>query len=129
MTNLTKNKITISTIINFIREAMRRNMIVFIPTFIPTFSCYKYTFAVDKGRDFIQFYINNEEGIIAITSNDKGYTSINININERDSINLDTLELDIKEYNEEKVLNNFNNFFNDIVEKPTNIDDLNDDED
>ena len=125
MTNLTKNKITINAIINFIHEAMRRNMIVFIPTF----SCYKYTFAVDKGRDLIQFFIDNEEGIIAISSNDKGYTSINININERDSIDLNTLELDIKEYNEEKVLNNFNNFFNDIVEKPTNIDDLNDDED
>ena len=125
MTNLTKNKITISAIINFIHEAMRRNMEVFIPTF----SCYNYVFAIDKGEDLIQFFIDNEKGKIIITSTDKGYISVNININERDSIDLQTLILDINEYNEEKVLNNFNNFFNDIVEKPTNIDDLNDDED
>ena len=123
MTNLTKNKITINDIINFIHEAMRRNMVVFIPTF----SCYNYTFAIDKGKDLIEFFIGNEK--IIITSTDKGYISVNVNINERDSIDLETLILDINEYNEEKVLNNFNNFFNDIVEKPTNIDDLNDDED
>ena len=125
MTNLTKNKITINAIINFIHEAMRRNMIVFIPSF----SCYNYSFAVDKGKDLIKFFVDDENGIIAISSIDRGYISVNININERDSIDLKTLALDIKEYNEEKVLNSFNNFFNDIAEKPTNIDDLNDDED
>lgn len=121
MTNLTKNKITINAIINFIHEAMRRNMVVFTP--------YNYCFVVDKGKDLIKFFVDDENGIIDISSIDKGYISINININERDSIDLKTLVLDIKEYNEEKVLNSFNNFFNDIAEKPTNIDDLNDDED
>ncbi len=122
---ITKNKITINAIINFVHEAIHHNMEVYIPSF----RCYKYAFNIDTAKDSIKLFIDDKENKIIISSGDKGHISVDISISARDIIDLEALVLDIKEYNEEKALNCFNNFFNNLVEKPTNIDDLNDDED
>lgn len=121
--NLTKNKITINSIINFVHEAMHHNMNI-----IATSDKIHYAISIDKEEDTIKFYIT--EKFINISALWNGSLHIDdINLTKRDVIDLETLMEDIKEYRENRIMSFFNNFYSNLEEKPTNIDDLdNDDE-
>ena len=130
MENITKNKITLHTIIGFIRTAIHKKCYV---------SGYKsYYYSNNKEISYYYFTINNEDksmifeikenGEIYI-SNYNGEITITFNLSERDILDLEALVIDIKEYRENVCLNIFNNFFSDVEDKPTSLNDLDDDDD
>lgn len=121
---ITKNKISINNIIEFIHTAMNNNLMVFISRFI-TFT-YKYEFNVINNNVQINFLINDD--YIIISTYNQGYLQIDNHLSERDKLDLEALKLDIKEYNEEKAINLFNDFFNCIPQTPASIDNLDDDD-
>ena len=119
---ITKSKITISNIIEFIHTAMNNNLEVSVSGFIT----YKYGFDVINNDIQIRFLIN--EDCIVISTYEQGHLHIDTNLTERDKLDLEALKLDIKEYNEEKAINLFNDFFNYVPKTPVNIDNLDDDD-
>ena len=123
MTNITKNKITINNIIEFVHKAMACNLPVYnrVDEIEANFG-----FDIDKSESTIAIVIS--ENNIEIFTQNNGYISIENSLTDRDELDLRTLEIDIKEYNEEKALNILNNFFTDVEDKPTSVDDLNDDD-
>ena len=120
MTNITKNKITINSIIEFVHTAMYNNLIV-----TTDYPWGEFGYSIDNGREGISF--NIEEKYFEIIS-EGGSLKIDYSLTERDKIDLQTLNLDIDEYREDKAFTGFNNFFLDVIDKPTSIDDLDNDE-
>ena len=118
---ITKNKITINSIIGFIHDAMGKNLDVEVSE-------------LPKGTDYhvshddidIYFYITNE--YFTINGYDRGYLHIEYNLTDRDKLDIQALNLDIKEYREDKAINLFNDFFNCIPSAPASIDNLDDDD-
>lgn len=118
---ITKSKITISNIIEFIHSAMSKNLDVEVAE-------------LPKGTDYhvshddidIYFYITDE--YFTINGYDKGYLYISYKLTDRDKIDIQALNLDIKEYNEDKAINLFNDFFNYVPQTPASIDNLDDDD-
>ena len=119
---ITKNKITISNIIEFIHTAMNNNLEVSISGFIT----YKYGFDVINDDIQIRFLIDDD--CIVISTYEQGHLHIDTNLTERDKLDLEALKLDIKEYNEDKAINLFNDFFSTIPPVPASIDNLDDDD-
>lgn len=119
---ITKSKISISNIIEFIHTAMNNNLGVSITGFIT----YKYGFNVIN--DDIQIHFFMDDDCIVISTYDQGCLHINYHLTERDKLDLEALKLDIKEYNEEKAINLFNDFFNYVPQTPASIDNLDDDD-
>ena len=119
---ITKSKITISNIIEFIHTAMNKDLMVTEPGFIT----YKYGFSVINDDTKIRFLIDDNN--IVISTSEYGYVHIDNHLSERDKLDLEALKLDIKEYNEEKAINLFNDFFNFIPQTPASIDNLDDDD-
>ena len=117
-----KSKITISNIIEFIHTAMNNNLEVSVSGFIT----YKYGFDVINNDIQIRFLI--DDNCIVISTYEQGYLHIDTNLTERDKLDLEALKLDIKEYNEEKAINLFNDFFNYVPQTPASIDNLDDDD-
>lgn len=121
MNTITKNKISINNIIGFIHDAMGKNLDVEVSEY-------------PKGTDYhvshddidIYFYITNE--YFTINGYDRGYLQIEYNLTDRDKLNIQALNLDIKEYREDKAINLFNDFFNCIPQTPASIDNLDDDD-
>ena len=121
MNMITKNKISISNIIGFIHDAMGKNLDVEVSE-------------LPKGTDYhvshddidIYFYITNE--YFTINGYDRGYLHIEYNLTDRDKLDIQALNLDIKEYREDKAINLFNDFFNCIPSTPASIDNLDDDD-
>ena len=118
---ITKNKITISNIIEFIHTAINNNLDVEIAEY-------------PKGTDYhvshddidIYFYITDE--FFTVNGYDRGYLHISYKLTDRDKLDIQALNLDIKEYNEDKAINLFNDFFNYVPRTPVNIDNLDDDD-
>ena len=118
---ITKSKITISSIIEFIHTAMGKNLDVEVSE-------------LPKGTDYhvshddidIYFYVTDE--YFNINGYDRGYLHIPYKLTDRDKIDIQALNLDIKEYNEDKAINLFNDFFNFIPQTPASIDNLDDDD-
>ena len=118
---ITKNKISISNIIGFIHDAMGKNLDVEV-------------FELPKGADYhvnhdninIYFYITDE--FFTVSGYDRGYLRISYKLTDRDKLDIQALNLDIKEYNEDKAINLFNDFFNCIPQTPASIDNLDDDD-
>ena len=127
MMNLTKNKITINSIIEFVHNAMHHNMYV-SKEFYDFEDSQEWYFYINNGKDYIRHIIKktSKKDSIMIKSH-TGTLVLNITLSDRDILDLNTLSLDIKEYREDKALSEFNNFFSNIEEKPTNIDDLDED--
>lgn len=119
---ITKSKITISNIIEFIHTAMNNNLEVSVSGFIT----YKYGFNVVNDNIQIRFLMDDD--CIVISTYDQGYLHIDNHLTERDKLDLEALKLDVKEYNEEKAINLFNDFFNYVPKTPVNIDNLDDDD-
>lgn len=119
---ITKSKITISNIIEFIHNAMNNNLEVSTSGFIT----YKYGFNVIN--DDIQIRFLMDDDCIVISTYDQGYLHIDNHLTERDKLDLEALKLDIKEYNEDKAINLFNDFFSTIPPVPASIDNLDDDD-
>ena len=117
-----KSKITISNIIEFIHTAMNNNLEVSVSGFIT----YKYGFDVINNDIQIRFLI--DDNCIVISTYEQGYLHIDTNLTERDKLDLEALKLDITEYNEEKAINLFNDFFNYVPQTPASIDNLDDDD-
>lgn len=118
---ITKSKITISNIIEFIHTAMNNNLDVTIAEY-PKSTDYR----VSHNDIDIFFYITDE--YFTINGYDKGYLHISYKLTDRDKLDIKALNLDIKEYNEEKAINLFNDFFNYVPRTPVNIDNLDDDD-
>lgn len=118
---MTKNKISIKDIIDFVHKAM-----------VCGFSVYNrygsaYAFDVENTEEnSITFIIKPTK--IEIYSNNDGFLVVDNPMSDREEVDLKALQIDIKEYNEEKALNTFNNFFADTADKPININDLNDED-
>lgn len=118
---ITKSKITISNIIEFIHTAMGKNLDIQVAEY-------------PKGTDYhvshddidIYFYIADE--FFTVNGYDRGYLHISYKLTDRDKIDIQALNLDIKEYNEDKAINLFNDFFNFIPQTPASIDNLDDDD-
>lgn len=128
---ITKNKITISNIIEFIHKAMNNNCDISVIEF-PTLKLYSpgngnsLEFNIEYNDIVITFIISNDA--ISISGYDKGYVRIPNQLSERDKIDLKTLKLDVEEYNEDKAINLFNDFFSTIPPVPASIDNLDDDD-
>ena len=118
---ITKNKITISNIIEFIHTAMGKNLDVEVSEF-PKGTCCRVSY------DDINIYFYIVDEYFTINGYDKGYLRIPYKLTDRDKIDLQTLALDIKEYNEDKAINLFNDFFNYVPQTPASIDNLDDDD-
>lgn len=118
---MTKNKISIKSIIDFVRKAITCDFIIDDRSF----GFYSFDIENNAGNS-INFII--KPGKIEIYSNDYGVLVIDNLLSDRDKVELEALKIDIKEYNEEKALNVFNNFFLNTTDKLTNIDDLNDED-
>jgi hypothetical protein len=73
----------------------------------------------------LEISVDNKE--LRITT-DKGYTKIKLNLSERDVLELESLILSIKEYNQDIAISEFNNFFKEEGAKTPDINDLNDDD-
>ena len=118
---ITKSKITISNIIEFIHTAMNNNLDV-------TIAEYPKSADYHVGHDDIDifFYITDE--YFTINGYDKGHLHIPCKLTDRDKLDLEALKLDVKEYNEDKAINLFNDFFNYVPKTPVNIDNLDDDD-
>lgn len=118
---ITKNKITISNIIEFIHTAMGKNLNIQVA------ECPEGTdYHVSHDDVDIFFYVTNE--YFTVNGYDKGYLHILYKLTDRDKIDIQALNLDIKEYNEDKAVNLFNDFFNCIPQTPASIDNLDDDD-
>lgn len=117
---MTKNKITINSIINFVHKAMACNL--------PVFSRFgaDFGFDIENEENMITFLIKTNK--IEIFTENNGFVVVQNTLTGRDELDLKALELDIKDYNEKKALKTFNNFFSNTVDKPTSVDDLNDDD-
>lgn len=128
MTNITKSKITINNIIEFVHNAMHYNMYVSGDFYDFKEDGKEWGFRINNDKNYIQYIVkNHHEGDSIIVECHLGSLITNISLSERDIIDLNTLNLDIKEYREDKTLNTLNNFFSNIEDKPTNIDDLDED--
>lgn len=128
MTNITKSKITINSIIEFVHNAMHYNMYISEDFYDFGEGDKEWIFHIDNNKDYIRYIVKNrpkEDSIIVECHS--GSLIINISLSERDIIDLNTLSLDIKEYGEDRALNALNNFFSNIEDRPTNIDDLDED--
>lgn len=121
MNTITKNKISINNIIGFIHDAMGKNLDVEVSE-LPNGTDYN----VSHDDIDICFYITDE--YFSIGGYDRGYLRISHNLTDRDKLNIQALNLDIKEYREDKAIDLFNDFFNCIPQTPASIDNLDDDD-
>ena len=128
MMNLTKSKITINSIIEFVHNAMHCNMYISEDFYDFEEEGKEWNFYIDNGKEYIRHIIKkNSKGDSIIIESHTGTLVLNTTLSERDIIDLNTLSLDIKEYGEDRALSEFNNFFSNIEDRPTNIDDLDED--
>jgi hypothetical protein len=118
---ITKNKISINNIIEFIYTAIGKNLDVEV-TELPKGTEYHVS------HDDIDIYFHITDEYFIITGYDRGFLHIPYKLTDRDKIDIQVLNLDIKEYNEEKAINLFNDFFNCIPQTPASIDNLDDDD-
>ena len=89
-----------------------------------------------KLANYFEFSIIKEESNITFIFCDnyihintpKGETKFPLDLTKRDILELDTIVLSIEEYNEDMAMMEFNNFFGDEDNKPTTIDNLDDDD-
>lgn len=128
---ITKSKITINSIIEFVHKAMSNNCDISVNAFPliklnSTDSGNHLEFNIRYDDIDITFIISNDA--ISIYGYDKGYVRVSNQLSERDKIDLDTLKLDVEEYNEDKAINLFNDFFSTIPPVPASIDNLDDDD-
>lgn len=128
---ITKSKITINSIVEFVHKAMNNNCDISVNEFPliklnSTGSGNHLEFNIRYDDIEITFIISNDA--ISICGYDKGYVRVSNQLSERDKIDLDTLKLDVEEYNEDKAINLFNDFFSTIPPVPASIDNLDDDD-
>jgi len=84
---------------------------------------FPYTIAIGN-----QIYIYIFKGGINISTS-KGYIRIDHSITEREQLEIQALQLSIKEYNEDMAISEFEEFISDKKEKITNINDLDNEDD
>lgn len=121
-------KICFKDVITFIEKSIDNNCIISPIKFSNT----DYYFNIrnrDGKEELISIDIDIDHNYFKIDSPENaGCIKIEYNVTERDHIDLEKVYLDVKEYNEEKVINSFNNFFNEEDSRPTNINSLDDDD-
>lgn len=86
-----------------------------------------YQIDIIKENSSLSLGISVDNGELHITT-DKGYIEIKLNLSEREALELESLILSIKEYNQDMAISEFNNFFKEEEAKTPGIDDLNDDD-
>jgi len=117
----------IETVKEFIRKAMNKGLSI---------SGYKqptpwgedkiwYNFGIDHNKIALKFDTYDDSFTICTPN---GFYKTNYQLTKRDKLELEALILSIDEYREDMAISEFNSFFNEI-DKPTDINDLdNDDE-
>ena len=73
----------------------------------------------------LSFYIDKD--LITI-STPKGYIAIDHSLTDREKLEIDSLKLSIKEYNEDMAISEFEEFISDKKEEITDINNLDDDD-
>ena len=116
----------IEEIKEFVRKAMNKGL--FINAYQGTTHLEEdsktYNFDIEH-KVCITFYVWDNSLRIAT---EHGYLNVTHELSKRDELELDALILSIEEYREDMAMSEFNSFFNEI-DKPTDINDLdNDDE-
>ena len=76
-------------------------------------------------RSILTFNVN---GDLITISTPKGYISIDHPLTDREKLEIDSLKLSIKEYNENMAISEFEEFISDKKEKMTDINNLDDDD-
>ena len=123
MNMITKNKISINNIIEFVRKAMNNNCVVQYSTM------FENNIHISIKYNDKEIYFNISDDSFSIHDYRKCYLRIDYNLTERDKLNIKTLELEIDEDREDKAVGLFNDFFKNISQAPASIDDLNDNDD
>ena len=115
----------IETVKEFIHRAMNKGLLINGYDSCPFIDDknYSYNFNIE-GITFS--FLGFDESFVINTKH--GFFKINYKLSDRDKLELSSLMLSIKEYREDMALSEFNSFFNEM-DKPTDINDLdNDDE-
>ena len=86
---------------------------------------FPYTMSIKDQKNLIYIYIF-KEGISISTSN--GYVRIDHSLTDREELEIQALQLSIKEYNEDMAISEFEEFISDKKEEITDINNLDDDE-
>ena len=117
----------IETVKEFIRKAMNKGLLINgYKQFVPWRESKKwYNFEIDHSKITLKFD-TYDDSLTIRTPN--GLYKTNYKLVKRDELELEALILSIDEYREDMAISEFNAFFNDM-DKPTDINDLdNDDE-
>lgn len=115
-----EKKISINDIIAFTKKAIEKGFILDTWKTLDDEQRYIYIKKCKNGNS-IRFVIDNQS--ITIDDYSPEEYKITHQLEDRERIELDSLVLDIKEYNEKRALNLFNNFFNE-EDKCDSINDL-----
>ena len=86
---------------------------------------FPYTISIKDQKNLIYIYIF-KEGISISTSN--GYVRIDHSLTDREELEIQALQLSIKEYNEDMAISEFEEFISDKKEEITDINNLDDDD-
>lgn len=101
-------KITIEDIIEFVRKAMHNNLRIYNSAVIGERSV-NFDYRIHNNEEFIYIEVMSET--ITISDNKGGGFRIKYILDDRERLELETLNLDIKEYKANRALYNFKNFF------------------
>lgn len=114
----------IKEIRDFVYKAMDKGLKIKTTKYLFNETYYQIDIIKENSLLSLEISFDNEE--LHITT-DKGYIEIKLNLSERDALELESLILSIKEYNQDMALSEFNNFFKE--EKETHdINELSDDD-
>lgn len=113
--------ITFNEVIAFIKKAIDKKYNIYSTKCTSSYSHFNIE---DFNIDF-----SFDENLISLYDLTPGRKNINHKFTERDILNIKSLELAIKEMNEERLENIFYNFFKEDDNKPADIYDLDDEED
>lgn len=123
MMNMMKNNLTVSDIIAFVRKAMENNMDVSVQQLYGDAS---KIYIIRK--DCVYINITFDISTLTIEGGNGEFLEKEYSYTDREVLEINFLELEIKEYQEGRATKLFNNFF--IPNNtPTSIDDLNDNDD
>lgn len=117
----------IETVKEFIRKAMNKGLSISGYKQSIPWGEYKiwYDFEIDHSKIVLKFDTYDDSFTIHTPN---GFYKTNYKLTKRDELELEALILSIDEYREDMAISEFNAFFNDM-DKPTDINDLdNDDE-
>lgn len=122
-------KISFDLIINFIKEAISRKYYVDAMEWNDEERTTQFSIFNGNGKE-IQFTFRLEKNLIIIENcrSSNEYIRINHNFTEKQKLQVEELKLDVKEMNENKIIDHFNNFYSDLNNSIKDINELDEDD-